>query len=375
MARGGPESADLVVVGGGPAGLATAIRARMAGLDVLLVEASRPPVDKACGEGIMPDGVARLEALGVDLPPAEKRPFLGIRYLDGERVAEGRFPGDPGLGVRRTVLHDALHRRAEALGVRLRWGVRVKGLLADGFETDCGPVRGRWLVGADGRASRVRRWAGLEGRPARRRRFGVRRHYEVEPWTDLVEVYWADGCEAYVTPVGERQVGVALMWAGEAAGYDALLAHFPALKRRLASGPVVSKDRGAGPLHQRCRRVVRGRLALVGDASGYLDALSGEGLALSFHHAFALIEAVTAGELERYSAAHRRIGRYPAAITRLLLVLERRPWLRRRVIRSLAADPTLMSRFLELKMRTEGPRLMGADGLLELAAAATRGGG
>lgn len=364
---------DLVIAGGGPAGLATAIRARAVGLGVVVLEASRPPVDKACGEGLMPDGLARLDALGVDLSRAESQEFVGIRYLDGELSAEGRFPGRWGVGIRRTVLHDALRRRAEEVGVDLRWDQRVQGLLSDGFATDSGPVRGRWLVGADGRTSRVRRWAGLAGRAARRRRFGVRRHYEVAPWTDMVEVYWADGCEAYVTPVGDRQVGIALLWADGGADFDTLMRCFPALARRVAGERTASTDRGAGPLEQRCRGVVRGRLALVGDASGYLDAISGEGLAVAFHQAFALVDALTAEDLRVYSAAHRRIGRHPRAITRLLLVVGRHPRLRRRVMGSLAGDPELMSRFLALKMRAGGPRVTGADGLLRLTAAAVRG--
>jgi flavin-dependent dehydrogenase len=368
------DRTDLVVAGGGPAGLATAIRAKMEGLDVILVEAAHPPIDKACGEGLMPDGADLLFHIGVDLEGIETRPFRGIRYLDGDLMAEGIFPGKPGLGIRRTVLHEALVARAEEIGVDLRWGVRVRGLSVDVLETDAGPVTGRWLVGADGRMSRVRRWAGLDGRPARRRRIGLRRHYEIEPWSDKVEVYWENGSEAYVTPVGERLVGVALLSDGGRVRFDDGLARFPALVQRLAGAPVASTDRGAGPLEQRCKRVVGENLALVGDASGYLDAITGEGLALAFHQAFALVAALTANDLSEYARSHRRVRRYPIAITRLLLLVERRPWLRRRVMRSLAGDPTLMSRFLALKMRDPEPRLLGGDGLLPLAAAALRGG-
>jgi flavin-dependent dehydrogenase len=201
----------------------------------------------------------------------------------------------------------------------------------------------------------------------------VRRHFDLEPWSDLVEVYWADGREAYVTPVGEGLVGVALLWSGAASTFDDLLASFPSLRQRLEDAPVASKDRGAGPLEQRCRRVIDGNLALVGDASGSRDAITGEGLALSFHQAVALVEAMAAGDLGRYVAAHRHIVRFPNAITRLLLLVERHPRLRRRVMRSLAADEKLMSRFLALKMRVEGPRVLGPGGLLPLAAAALRG--
>ncbi len=364
---------DLVIAGGGPAGLATAIRARQAGLEVVVLEAGAPPIDKACGEGLMPDGVEILTAFGVALEAVECRVFRGIRYVDGELVAEGRFPGASGLGIRRTVLHQALSRRAADVGVDLRWGRRVLGLVDGGFSTDDGVVTGRWLVGADGRTSRVRRWAGLDGRRSKRRRIGLRRHYELEPWTDLVEVHWHDRGEAYVTPVGDRLVGVAMLFEGGPNDFDELLAGFPELRRRLAGAAVASTDRGAGPLEQRCRRVVSGNLALVGDAAGYLDAITGEGLALAFHQAGAVVDAMLDSNLDRYANAHRLIVRYPAAVTRLLLAVERRPALRRRVMTSLARDPSLMSRFLALKMRREGPRLLGSGGLLPLSVAVLRG--
>lgn len=365
---------DLLVIGGGPAGLASALYAARAGLDVTVWDKRTGTIDKACGEGLMPDGADVLSRLGVDLEAVEVHPFRGVRYVDGELVAEGRFPGKPGLGIRRTALHQALCRRAEAVGVELRWGCRVTGLTEGGFETAAGTIRGRFRVAADGRTSRIRRWTGLEGRPPRRRRFGVRRHYEIEPWTDHVEVHWSDDCEAYCTPVGDRSVGVAMLWSGGPARFDDLLDRFPILAKRLEGAPVTSRDRGAGPLAQRCRRVVLGTLFLVGDASGYLDALTGEGMALAFHQAEAVVDAIVAGRPSRYAVAHRRIGRYPNTVTRLLLEVERRPWLRRRVMRSLASDGRLMSRFLALKMAETGPDLWGANGLVRLSARALLGG-
>jgi flavin-dependent dehydrogenase len=347
---------DLAVVGGGPAGLATAVAARLQGLDVAVLDRARPPIDKACGEGLMPDGVAALRQLGVAVDPRHLHPFGGIRYLDGESVAEGRFPGVVGTGIRRLHLHRALLRRAEEVGVDLRWGVRVTGLIGgttdgDGVDTDGGPVPARWVVGADGLRSRVRRWAGLDAPPSLHRRFGVRRHYRLAPWSDCVEVHWADGCEAYVTPVAADEVGVAFLWSGWKAGFDDHLGRFPALAEKLDGAEPVSRDRGAGPLRQRVRGVVRGRVALVGDASGYVDAITGEGLALAFHQATALAAAIGAGDLRRYAREHRRIRRVPELLTHLLLAIERRPALRRRTLRALARDPDLFSRLLALHVR------------------------
>jgi flavin-dependent dehydrogenase len=372
------EPLDLVVVGGGPAGLATAIGARLAGLEVAVLDRARPVIDKACGEGLMPDAAAHLHALGVEIGPHDSFPFRGIRYLDGDVMAEGIFPRATGLGVRRLALHQALVRRAEEVGVRLAWGTVVKGLPSGppyaGVETENGLVRARWIAAADGLRSRLRRQAGLAGpaEPSRRRhRFGVRRHFALAPWSDFVEVSWGPACEAYVTPVSPEQVGVALLWSGGPSDFDALLARFPALRERLAGAPVTSRDRGAGPLHQRVRGVHRGNLALVGDAAGYLDAITGEGLAVAFHEAAALVESISSAglsvDLAAYAAAWRRINRLPNAMTSLVLFLERRPRLRARAIRALAAEPALFSRLLGIHARTLPPRELGIDGALRLA--------
>jgi flavin-dependent dehydrogenase len=365
------SAADLVIVGGGPAGLAAAVGARLAGLEVTVLERARPPLDKACGEGLMPDAVAHLRALGVEIPPGASFPFRGIRYLDGAITAEGVFPRAAGLGVRRLALHQALVRRAEEVGVRLAWGTAVQGLPPGppyaGVETADGLFRARWIVAADGLRSRLRRASGLDGPPAPLRRFGVRRHFALAPWSDFVEVSWGPGCEAYVTPVGPEQIGVALLWSGGASDFDTLLARFPELRERLAGAPVSSRDRGAGPFHQRVRGVRRGNLALVGDAAGYLDAITGEGLAVAFHEAAALVAALRGGDLAPYAAACRRIHRLPNAMTACMLFLERRPRLRSRAIRALAAEPALFSRLLGIHARTLPPRDLGLDGALRLA--------
>ncbi|HEX2251669.1 MAG TPA: NAD(P)/FAD-dependent oxidoreductase [Thermoanaerobaculia bacterium] len=419
---------DLLVVGAGPAGLATAIHARRAGLTVRVVDRRPgPPVDKACGEGLMPDGVAALAALGVVPATLGGRPFRGIRYVDGDVVAEAGFPAgsgrgnagfrDPGsgdagpgdggpaavglrgagLGLRRVRLHQALVSAAQAVGVEIEWSVVVDGLERrpgrdpGGILEDRGSLGhaeprfealaagrvlpARWLVFADGLLSRGRRLAGLAARPVRHRRFGVRRHYAVPTAAvpDVVEVWWGERCEAYVTPTGAGEVGIAMLWAGRTATFDHLLAGFPRLAERLADAEIVSRDRGAGPLRQRVRGVVRGNLALVGDAAGYVDAITGEGLSLAFHQAAALAAAVAAGDLAHYAADHRRLGRLPDTMTRLLLALERRPPLRRRALRALAADPVLFSRLLAIHTRALPPRALGWQGAARLALSLARG--
>src|SRR5271157_5948779 len=123
-----PSSTDVFIIGGGPAGLAAAIAARRRGLDVIVADAERPPIDKPCGEGIMPDGLAAARALGIHLDSTPARWFPGIRFWDGATSVEARFERGPGLGIRRTTLHQVLMDLAAQAGVRLAWGTAVTGI-------------------------------------------------------------------------------------------------------------------------------------------------------------------------------------------------------------------------------------------------------
>ncbi len=119
-----PRTTDLFVIGGGPAGLAAALAARRRGLDVTLADCRLPPIDKACGEGIMPDGLAAARGRSASISaPAGGHPFRGIRFCDGDSVAQADFPNGHGLGLRRTALHQLMVEQRDWAGVRLAWGV------------------------------------------------------------------------------------------------------------------------------------------------------------------------------------------------------------------------------------------------------------
>ena len=338
----------LVVVGGGPAGLAVAIAARRQGLEVVVVDQASPDIDKACGEGLMPAGNAWLQANGVKVDPDGTSPFVGIRYLDTTTgvTGEASFPHGQGTGIRRLHLHRALVARAEELGAVLRWKTRVTGLHPEGVQLEGEVVRADYVIGCDGLHSMVRKWAGLRAQEGRWKRYGLRRHYTLSPWSDHVEVYWADGCEAYVTPVGPDRVGIAMLFSGEKVRFDELLERFPDLATRLAQAPHDSTVRGAGPFRQKVSHVCSGRVLLVGDAGGYVDALTGEGLSLAFHEADAAIAAIRANRPRQYARAHARITRLYRWTTGLLLFVARRAWLRRRVVRALTADPVFFGKML-----------------------------
>jgi len=336
---------DVVVIGGGPAGLATSIAARQQGLDVLVIDRATPPIDKPCGEGVMPTGVEALARLGIQLAD-QGRPFRGIRYVGDGVSVRADFPGVHGMALRRPVLHQLLIDRAEEVGVHFAWTTPVRGLKGSLVQLDDGAVTGRWVVGADGLHSRVRRWTGLE-RPSRRRaRFGVRRHYRMTPWSDDVEVHWADRCEAYVWGASNDEVGVAMLWSGEKSDFNHLLDRFPALGERLADAPVSNRDQGAGPFDQRPHKLFLERTVLVGDAAGYRDAITGEGLGIAFGQALALAQCLARNDLRPYPRAVRRLTRRPYLFIRALLAAEGRPTVRRRFLRRLAAQPDLFGRLL-----------------------------
>ena len=316
------EVVDVLVVGAGPIGLASAIQARLQHLSVTVVEPRDGPIDKACGEGLMPSALRSLSALGVEVAG---RPFVGIRYLDGGRQVQASFRGGPGRGVRRTDLQAALSMRADELGVE-RLQARVRTVDQGGDVVSAAGRSARWLVAADGLHSVVRRSVGLQGvAPVKRgpARYGLRRHFWVRPWSDHVEVHWSRHAEAYVTPVSDDLVGVAVL-TGAGTSYDDVLAAFPALQARLRGATPATEVRGAGPLRQRVTAVRQGRVLLVGDAAGYVDALTGEGLASGLASARTAVRSLAAGQPQRYGPAWARETRRSRLLTSGLRALTSR---------------------------------------------------
>ena len=351
---------DVVVAGGGPAGLAVAAEAARRGLDVLVLEQRSLPADKACGEGLLPGAVAALDALGVraHLEADGWAPFHAIRWIQEDGAsAEARLPAPGGLGVRRLSLSAALATRARELGAEVRDRTALRGHRREPDRVVCtldgaDPVLARLLVAADGLASPVREREGLSRPAPGGRRFGLRRHYRLSPWADAVEVHFASGAEAYVTPSGPERVGVAFLFEeGNAPDFDALLARFPRLAARVAGAGHDSTLAGSGPLARRASTRVLDRLALVGDAGGYVDAITGEGLSLAFEEARLLGEALP-GVLARHGgresllpwerAVASRFRRY-STVARLVLGMARRPGLRRAALRRLEAHPAVFS--------------------------------
>jgi flavin-dependent dehydrogenase len=357
---------DVFVVGGGPAGLAAAIAARQHGLRVMVADRAQPPVDKACGEGLMPDSLEVLRGLDVSLQECETGFFHGIRLVGPECSAAATFPQGRGLGIRRVLLHEVFVRHAEECGVEMLWGARVsaisdQGVLVNGRKISC-----RWLVGADGQNSQVRDWAGLGASSSSTQRIGLRQHFQIQPWSDYVEIYWGGHGQAYVTPVGRNEVCVALISRQKFKSFDDGLSEFPELAAHLKGAPSTTRPRGAMSISRKLKQVCRGNVALIGEASGSVDAITGEGLAMAFRQTLALGPALAAGNLSSYAAAHSQINSLPEFMSRSMLLMDRSRWLRSRSLRAFARQPQIFGRMLAVHVGELRLKDFGAARLLNL---------
>jgi flavin-dependent dehydrogenase len=336
----------------------------------------RPPIDKACGEGLMPDSLEALAAIGFSnldqtLRETETHLLRGIRFIGDQTpnliTTEAAFPRAPGRGIRRTILHQILLDRAASLGVRFHWENSVQNIAptTEGtlVHSNRQTLRARYLIGADGPRSRVAIWAGLTEASIQSRRIGLRQHYTIAPWTDFVEVYWSNVGQAYVTPNSSNEVCVAFIANKKFPSSEAALSHFPALRHRLAASQPNGPARGSITLGRKLRRVTNGNIALIGDASGSVDAVTGEGMALCFRQAAALSVALRADDLALYQQAHRRIHRLPSLMSRSLLLMDRSPRLCDTVLRTFQRTPWLFERLLQMHIGHSPLQSFGTEGL------------
>jgi flavin-dependent dehydrogenase len=350
------STCDVFIVGAGPAGLAAAIALRIRGADVLVADARQAPIDKPCGEGIMPDARLALAALGV-FPDPHALPFAGITFINVDSRVSADFPNLTGLGVRRTTLHQLLCDRAATLGVRFAFHTPV--ILRSGEPpslvgtSGSGRVHACWSIGADGSSSRVRSWSRLDPASPGTRRFGFRGHFRLAPGTpspNHVEVHWGLHGQAYITPTAPGEICISAMTRDPHARLSKILNTLPSLSCILHRAEPLTSERGCVTLTRRLPRVTRGRVALIGDASGSIDAITGKGLALAFRQALLLADSLALGSLDLYESRHPALLAVPRRMARLLLLLDACPRLRARMLRSFTAHPAFFQSLLAVHL-------------------------
>ena len=339
---------DVFIIGGGPAGLAAGIAARKKGFEVIVADGGQPPLDKACGEGMMPGTLSALHDLGVRVPLRSGSAFCGIRFINGGSNVQASFPTGIGIGMRRPLLHQMMVKVAAESGVKFLWNTPVSGILPEGVVVGKKIAPARWIIGADGSQSLVRRWCGLDSLRHYSQRFARRRHYSVRPCSEFMEIYWGREMQAYVTPVASDEVCVVLISHRRHIFWEDAWAEFPNLAERLREAPMTSVERGSVTAMHSLRRVYRRNVALLGDASGGVDAITGEGLRLGFRQALALADAMEANDLSLYQIAHRQLARRPAQMGILMVFLGKYATLRRRAVCSLSCHPEIFERLLAI---------------------------
>jgi geranylgeranyl reductase family protein len=294
---------DVVVVGGGPAGAATAALLRAAGHDVLLLDEARFPRDKVCGESVSPGSWRLLEALGAAgaVRALQPHPLRGMTLRSpAGTVVRGDYPGPTGLGLRRERLDAVLLQNARTSGAEVREGVRVHDLLRDGPRvvgvlTEDGPVAARLVVGADGRRSVVGRRLGLLREHPRLRRWAVRGHFEgVQGLEERGEMHVGGGGYCGIAPLSPTEANVTFVLgkpAMDGAGGDLqgfylkTLRRWPQLLERLEGAHLLGPPKAIGPLALEARAVSAPGALLVGDSAGFFDPFTGEGVTLALRSA------------------------------------------------------------------------------------------
>lgn len=372
------ERREIVVAGGGPAGSACALELRRLGHDVLLLDAARFPRDKVCGEGISPEAWPALERLGLEpaVRALQPQPLLGMRLRSpaGIEACGAYGPVRAGFAVQRRRLDSVLLEGAAAAGVEVRQGLRVTAPSLDGRRV-CGvwavehgrktEIAARLVIAAEGRGSLVARRLGLLRDHPWLRKFAVRGYWAgVEGLTAFGELHVGGRGYCGLAPLSGQSANVTFVLdqrdlaaaRGDLPGfYRRTLRRWPALAERLEGARLDAPPRALGPLALASRGCWAPGLLVVGDAAGFFDPFTGEGVTLALRSAGwaarAAHRALAEGTLEQlgdYARERRAATRDKFRLNRLLYAIVALPWLADRVARRLARRPDLADRVVAI---------------------------
>jgi flavin-dependent dehydrogenase len=385
---------DVLVVGAGPAGSALARQLAAGGVPVLLAERQRFPRDKPCGDFLSPQCQPLLEQLGLPRLLADlcAHRVDGMRLHDGTNVAPGAFRAVAddapvcGFGVRRSAFDAALRNAATDQGVALLERHAFEALRRDGDGRICGArlrdadgrpveVEARFVIGADGVHSRVARDLGVQRQERWLQQFALVAHFEGVAPLPSAEVHLLEGGFFAATTVEQGLFGVNLVLPQQALrargerSWDTFVAErfdaAPAIAARLSAARRLAPWRGIGPFAYRTRTQAVPGAALVGDAAGYVDPLTGEGIYFALFGARALGRSVRRAldrpgdersALRGYCRERQRELGPRLRVARLLQRGLRSPWVVRRVVAGLRRWPALADLVVTMSGDTVHPR-------------------
>lgn len=377
----------VIVVGGGPSGLFISILLKRIVEEVIVIEKKHYPIDKVCGEGLMPRAVQLLKdqkILGQDFFENKNNyfAFSGVNFSYQNSSVEGEFPqGLKGMGIKRSVLSNALYQKAIKSGVVFYNPANVtsisnqqNGATVDYFFEGEKSLQADLVLLCDGLHSSLKRKLGigqislypswLKYRGKHPLRLGARLHYQATPWSKNVEVYWKEGIEAYVTPLSDQLIGVSWLFDSRRfqsnSNPEIFLQYFPEILKKLKGATSLDDFLVFGPLGLKSEKGHWGNICLLGDSFAFYDGITGEGLASCFSEAHIFYQKINDFQLGKLGNFSQTLQEFENERQKILdltcnhctftLYLSISTFIKKIIFRFLAEFPYVFKKIMEIQV-------------------------